>query len=49
METLSKRNEAKDSARDGLGVEDGCEECVYDVVRSLCFSGADVGSGLMIE
>ena len=25
METLSENNEAKDSARDGLGVEDGSE------------------------
>ena len=25
VETLSKENEAKDSARDGLGVEDGSD------------------------
>ena len=25
VETLSEKNEAKDSARDGLGVEDGSE------------------------
>ena len=41
VETLSEKNEAKDSARDGLDVEDGsevvCLRCskafVYDVVR----------------
>ena len=37
VETLSEKNEANDSARDGLGVEDGSEVVCCDVVRSLCF------------
>ena len=49
METLSEKNEANDSARDGLGVEDGKRWRVYDVVRSLCFCRGDVGWGLMTE
>ena len=43
VETLSEKNETKDSARDGLGVEDGSEVVCYDVVRSLCFSRGDLG------
>ena len=37
VETLSEKNEAKDSARDGLGVEDGSEVVRFDVVRSKDF------------
>ena len=37
METLSEKNEAKDSVRDGLGVEMAVRHCVYDVVRSFFF------------
>ena len=48
METLSEKYEAKDSARNGLGVEDG-NEVVYDVVRSFCFSREDEGWEWMTE
>ena len=49
VETLSEKNEAKDSARDGLVVYYAVRWCVYDVIRSLCFSRGDVGWGLMTE
>ena len=39
LETLSEQNEAKGSARDGLGIMDGMwgGVCVCDVVKSLLF------------
>ena len=49
VETLSEKNEATDSARDGWALKMEVQWCVYDVVRSLCFSRGDVGWGLMIE
>ena len=38
METLSEKNEAKDSARDGLGVEDGSEVvCLRCIMKFMFF------------
>ena len=49
METLSEENEAKDSARDGLGVEDGSEVVCLRCSKEFMFSRGDVGWGLMTE
>ena len=50
VETLSEKNEAKDSSRDGLGVEDGSEVvCLRCSKEYIFFSRGDVGSGLMTE
>ena len=48
VETLSETNEAKDSARDGLGVEDGSKVCLR-CSKEFMFSRGDVGWGLMTE
>ena len=49
METLSEKNKAKDSARDGFGVEDGSEVvCLRCSKKFMLFRG-DVGWGLMTE
>ena len=37
VETLSEKNEAKDSARDGLGVEDGSEVVCLRCSKELMF------------
>ena len=49
VQTLSKKNDAKDSARDGFGVEDGSEVVCLRCVIEFMFSRGDVGWGLMTE
>ena len=50
VETLSEKNEAKDSARDGLGFEDGSEVmCLRCSKEFMFFSRGDVGWRLMTE
>ena len=49
METLLEKNEAKDSVRDGLGVEDGSEVVYLRCSKKLMFSRGDVDWGLMTE
>ena len=49
VETLLEKNEAKDAARDGWVLKMAVRWCVYDAVRSLCFSRGDVRWGLITE
>ena len=49
METLSEKNEANDSARDSLSVEDGSEVVCLRCSMEYMFSRGDVGWGLMTE
>ena len=43
LETFSKKNEAKDSARDGLGIVDGSEVVYLWCSREFVFSRGDEG------
>ena len=49
LETLSEKNEAKDSQEMVWVLKMAMRWRVYDVVGSLCFSRGDVGWGLMTE
>ena len=49
VETLSETNEAKDSARDDLGVEDGSKVVCLRYSKEFMFSRGDVGGRLMTE
>ena len=42
LKTLSEKNKAKDSARDGLGIEDGSEMVCLRCSKEFMFSRADV-------
>ena len=49
VETLSERNEAKDSARDGLSVEDDSEVVYLRCSKEFMFFQRRRGLGLMTE
>ena len=49
VETLSEKNEAQVQREMVWVLKMTVRWCVYDVVRSLCFSRGDVGWGLMTE
>ena len=49
VETLSENNEAKDSARDGLGFEDGSELVCLRCSKEFMFFQRRRGWGLMTE
>ena len=49
VKTLSEKNEARDSARDGLGVEDGSEVVCLRCSKEFMFSRGDAGWRLMSE
>ena len=49
VETLSEKNEAKDSARDDLGVEDGSEVVCSRCSKEFIFFQRRRGLGLMTE
>ena len=49
METLSEKNEAKDSARDGLGVDDGSEVVCLRCSKEFMFFQRRRGLRLMTE
>ena len=46
VETLSEKNEAKDSARDGLGVEDGSEVVCLRCCKEFMFFYRRHGLGI---
>ena len=46
METLSEKNEAKDSARNGLGVEDGSEVACSRCSKEFMFFQRRRGLGI---
>ena len=46
METLSEKNEAKDSARNGLGVEDGSEVVCLRYSKEFMFFQRKRGLGI---
>ena len=49
METLSEKNEAKNSARDGLGIEDGSEVVCLRCSKEFMFFQRRRGLGLMLN
>ena len=49
VETLSKKMKQRIEREMVWVVKMAVRWCVYDVVRSLCFSRGDVGWGLMTE
>ena len=49
MVTVSERYEAKDSARDGLGVEDGSDVVCLRCSKEFMFFQRRRGLGLMTE
>ena len=46
VETLSEKNEAKDSARDGVGVEDGSEVLCLRCSKAFMFFQRRRGLGI---
>ena len=49
VDTLLEKNETKDSARDGLGVEDGSEVVCLRCSKKFVFFRGGVGWGLRTE